>query len=296
MFQVNAINTKENVNIEITPITSHINKNTTITLHFKDNTGNRIESGNIILKIEGNKVYEGRIQEGLLEYTTIFRKIGKYNLSVLYLENDRYQASQKEITFMVLKTKTKIIVDNTSFIRGENNTLQVQVIGEDGHVTKGNVRLVVNDKTLFQKELVYGFAEFNLFFNNTREYKLNVIYDNNIEYESSFFTTKIFPLQKKLSLKTESVLVICGEESIIVTKVVDDKKNLYPYGKMIYKINGKILKDNNGNIIFIKNTEGVFVLNHTFNFKSKKYNIRYIFADEKIRLYQNDVLEVKNKI
>lgn len=148
----------------------------------------------------------------------------------------------------------------------------------------------------FQKELVYGFAEFNLFFNNTREYKLNVIYDKNTEYESSFFTTKIFPLQKKLFLKTEAVRVIYGEESIIVTKVIDDKKNKYPYGKMIYKINGKILKDNNGNIIFIKNTEGVFVLNHTFNFKSKKYNIRYIFADEKIRLYQNDVLEVKNKI
>ena len=296
MFQVNVINTKENVNIEIPPITSHINKNTTITLHFKDNTGNRIESGNIILKIEGTKVYEGRIQEGLLEYATIFRKIGKYNLRVLYLENNRYQASQKEITFMVFKTKTRIIVDNTSFVRGENNTLQVQVIGEDGPVTRGSVRLVVNDKVLFQKELVYGFAEFNLFFNNTREYKLNVIYDKNTEYESSFFTTKIFPLQKKLFLKTEAVRVIYGEESIIVTKVIDDKKNKYPYGKMIYKINGKILKDNNGNIIFIKNTEGVFVLNHTFNFKSKKYNIRYIFADEKIRLYQNDVLEVKNKI
>ncbi len=77
--------------------------------------------------------------------------------------------------------------------------------------------------------------------------------------------TTTFNVEKAATVTTVNPIVITSSYTVDLTaKVTDLNNNLVDGGKVVFKVNGKTLKDENAKVIYIKVDNGQAILSHTF--------------------------------
>ena len=164
-----AVTFRNNPNYENTnsSITLYAKKNTVITLNelnpvyntetkisgtLSDEKGNLLSNQNIRLIVD-NSIIDLVTEDGLFEYTTVFKNVGQQSITAVYDGFNEYQKSESNITFNVEKQDVTVTVDEISeAAAGTNVTITGRFMDANQKaISNSNVRLYVNGEKYYAK-------------------------------------------------------------------------------------------------------------------------------------------------
>ena len=154
-------------NIEVLPIPTHISVENVTTYPDKDviipinvtADDNKTFSGNVTIIVPDGSNQTVEIINGTGNATWHVPKDytpDKYNDTVKFAGNVTYLPSEGNGTITVLKAPVDIIVGNVTAKPGDNVTIPIKVIPQDGSIFNGNVTVELPDGTKKVVEIING--------------------------------------------------------------------------------------------------------------------------------------------
>ena len=213
------------------------------------------------------------------------------------------------ITVKTLKANTNITIEPSTFIAGQTTTIKATVkASDDSIVDGGKVSFKVNGKLLKDEngKVIYakvtdGIAQVEYTAPESMEGKdINVtaIYSGSAKYNKTTETVNVSVTSAtptpESTFTTDNVTAKAGE-SITLTATITGGENQINTGKVVFKINGKTVKDENGKVIYAKVVNGIATVEYTLpaNMKAQNYNITAVLlVPNQEKLEANAVLTV----
>lgn len=188
--------------------------------------------------------------------------------------------------------ENKLKIDTTEFTAGETTTITASIYyGSEVNTTifKGKVTFKVNGKTLKEidgkviyAKVVNGVAtieNYEVPSDWTKEgTTIEAVYSGSTQYDKlTSEKTEITVTPKELTLTTENVTTTSGNTTTLTATFNDNTINT---GKVIFKVNGKTLKDTNGKVIYAKVVNGQVTVNYTIpeSMKVGNYTITAVYT------------------
>ena len=297
-FHTRKINTKLIIDsIENTTIDTNI----FITGKLVDEFGNIVPNTFINITVNNNMIELYVDANGT--FTCIYKTniLGENNITLQYNGNDTYNPSSNEASFNVRKLKSTIVVDSIVGYIGENITLTARITDENGKlVNGGNIVFKFNGKTLREDgrfdstaspmkfKVVDGIVKYitvaDAYLRNVKH--ITATYSGSYNYESSKAEYNHVLLNKRSAQISVTVTPNFTKQNtkIVFNATIKDvtingtnTSIINNNGKVIFKINGKVVKDEDGNIIFVK------VVNNSANYT-------YYIPKGMASVYNNSVL------
>ena len=297
-FNTRKINTKLIIDsIENTTIDTNI----FITGKLVDDFGNIVPNTFINITVNNNMIELYVDANGT--FTCIYKTsiLGENNITLQYNGNDTYNPSSNEASFNVRKLKSTIVVDSIVGYIGENITLTARITDENGKlVNGGNIVFKFNGKTLREDgrfdstaspmkfKVVDGIVKYitvaDAYLRNVKH--ITATYSGSYNYESSKAEYNHVLLNKRSAQINVTVTPNFTKQNtkIVFNATIKDvtingtnTSIINNNGKVIFKINGKVVKDEDGNIIFVK------VVNNSANYT-------YYIPNGMASVYNNSVL------
>ena len=297
-FNTRKINTKLIIDsIENTTIDTNI----FITGKLVDEFGNIVPNTFINITVNNNMIELYVDANGT--FTCIYKTsiLGENNITLQYNGNDTYNPSSNEASFNVRKLKSTIVVDSIVGYIGENITLTARITDENGKlVNGGNIVFKFNGKTLREDgrfdstaspmkfKVVDGIVKYitvaDAYLRNVKH--ITATYSGSYNYESSKAEYNHVLLNKRSAQINVTVTPNFTKQNtkIVFNATIKDvtingtnTSIINNNGKVIFKINGKVVKDEDGNIIFVK------VVNNSANYT-------YYIPNGMASVYNNSVL------
>jgi len=236
----------------------------------------------------------GPSEDGKFNYTYTPQKPGDYELRFAFAGNNTHAASEATVIYHIRGYVLK--VDTTEFVKGSNATLQASIYFEDQvstDINTGKVTFKVNGKTVKDANGKIIYAKI---VNGTAKIENYTIPDEwdkkNITIQAvSSASSQIFKL--KSELETLKIVEEIVDEPVFTTESIDatvgaqvtfkatikDSDKVINEGKVVFKVNGKTLKDANGKIIYVKVVNNQAVLDYEIpeSWKVKQYTITAVF-------------------
>ncbi len=281
-------------------------KNVTIKTMTTDTDDIAVTNGTIIVRdMDENVLTTMNVCDGVAVIVIPESQPGKLELIVEYQENDYYHASiavntsaigtpYENVTIIdVMRAKTIITLSDMVGYAGETVTITANVADVNGDmVTGGKVAFKVNGKTLkddngkvIYVKVVNGmasiqwtvpeeFADKNVTI--TATYSGSTIYDQS----NTNVTTTV---TKAVPTITTSDITAAKGETITLTATITYNDNVINTGKVVFKINGKTVKDASGKVIYARVIDGMATIEYTIpeSMKSKDYTLTAIFTSTK---------------
>ena len=189
--------------------------------------------------------------------------------------------------------ETTLQIDTTTFTIGQTANITASIYyGNDilTNISKGKVTFKVNGKTLKDEngkviyaKIVNGTATIENYQVPTEWAKegttIQAVYSGSIECEKlTSEKTEITITKEEPTLTTESITATAGT-TIQLKATITDGDKVINSGKVVFKINGKTVKDTNGKVIYAKIVNNQVIVNYTLlaDMKAKEYNITATF-------------------
>ena len=213
------------------------------------------------------------------------------------------------ITVKTLKPNTEIIIEPSTLTAGETTTIKATVkASDDSVVNAGKVSFKVNGKLLKDEngkviyaKVVDGVATVEYTAPESMEGKdinITAIYSGSTKYNKTTETVNVSVTSAtptpESTFTTENMTAKAGE-SITLTATITGGENQINTGKVVFKINGKTVKDENGKVIYAKVVNGIATVEYTLpaNMKAQNYNITAVLlVPNQEKLEANAVLTV----
>lgn len=299
----------EDVIINIDPVVGKVNKTITITANVKSLNSTNIPIGIMTFTIDD---YQENVEIvngwALLNHT--FMDTLNTSIKVTYtpVDLDCFNANSNITTISITTDDYTLKVDTLNFTTGQTNTIKASIYTNNqitANINKGKVIFKVNGKTLKDAN---GKVIYAKVFNGTAtidDYEVPDTWNNTTNIQAVY--TGIGDLK---SIKSDNVLITVKTPKI--TLMFDDltssrNQNLQiniqvtsgqkpiNKGKVILKINGKIIKDSNNEVIYSKLTDGIATINYTIpsTMKVNNYTITAIYIDTNYeRIEVNKTLQI----
>lgn len=294
IFNITSI--KSNVTLTVENNTVRVNENETVSVLVTADNNQVVNSGNVTFIIRSWKfdvpVEDGRAKLNLIVNESWYERP---NLRLIYSGSDLYNyQSTSNIAMNILEAlPITLKIDNTEFTTGENTSIQASIYKGDDvftQINKGKVTFKVNGKTLKDSN---GKVIYAKVVNGTaiiENYEVPSTWDNNTTIEATYTGSA-----EQATLKSEKTNITINpteptmsiinvtsapSETIQITAQITQSDNPIKTGKVVFKINGKTVKDSNGKVIYAKVTDGVATINYTIpeNMKIDTYEIKAIFT------------------
>jgi len=185
--------------------------------------------------------------------------------------------------------KIELIIDTTTFTPGENTTIQAGIYF-DGEIitdiTKGKVTFKVDGKTLkdtngkvIYAKIVNGTATIE---NYTVPYTwkegstIQAIYSGSTQCDKLTSEKTEITINKEAPTFTIDPIEPTAAGSTITLKAtITDNNKVINTGKVVFKINGKTVKDANGKVIYAKVVNNEVIVEYTLpdSYKAKDYTV-----------------------
>ncbi|OED29695.1 Ig-like domain repeat protein [Methanosphaera sp. WGK6] len=302
-------NTVYNTGNATTTVTKKIK--TTITLDNLDKflSGETSMINAIVVDAEGNNVTTGNVtftdEEGNVLGTIVLNNgvasINPFETSKIseitakYNGNDIYEESSITSSINVKYTTNITIKDINAKINDIIN-LTANIDAYNVVVNEGKVIFKINGKTLRNSEgniiyanVVNGVAtiedvkvEYNWLNKNTI---VSAVYSGSSNFMNVRSSEKLMNITKRvatLEIVNDMSVYVAGQTISLSVKVMD-MNSIVTGGKVVFKLNGKSLRDENGNIIYGEvNDEGVATITYTLPAKmsAKNYVVSCVYADK----------------
>ncbi|WP_323737584.1 hypothetical protein PXD04_11105 (plasmid) [Methanosphaera sp. ISO3-F5] len=225
------------------------------------------------------------------------KKINNLTNTINDLNNKNKQLEEiiKELNKTTPKLNTTITIKPVKATIGEITTITANIKDTNNKaVTGGRVIFKVNGKTLKDEtgntlyaEVKDGTASIN--------YKVQSVWMKNTTYIEAVYSetekynttrtkqTGILNISKgkaKITLDKKTITAKAGQTITLRAKIIDANGNRINNDKVVFKINGKTLKDKNGNTLYAKVKDGEAVLEYTIpsTYSAKTYTLTAVFG------------------
>ena len=270
--------------IENSTIHAKVNDTITITAKVTDIKNNLLSEGNVTFKIDNNVIGVVTVMDGKasINYTIPFSNITSYKITATYEDNDNYAMKTTTGTIIIDKTSTKLLVGNITNT-GSMATLSAILMDGNGNLLDGVVEFRINNMTVGEVNITNKIALLTIDISkyDVGNYEITAIYEGNYYYNSTINTGILsinnYDVKQIINPITTKV---CS--TIKITSYIFTKENTpINTGKVIFKINGKTLRDTDGNIIQANVVDGVATINYTIpqNMAAKEYNFTCVFGN-----------------
>ena len=262
-------------------------------------TGNTINStklGMYMMNENNDQILDNRI---ITDYENAIFLLNTNNTNITnnYLQSKELVGDEAVIntrgTNNIIKDnqpKLEIKVDTTSFTIGENANITASIYYNNEVLTdinKGKVVFKVNGKTLKDSEGKVIYAKIVNGTTSIINYEVPESWDkDNIKieavYSGSAQCTALRSQKTDMTINkivtpsiTTEDITATTQSDITLTAQVMLAKDLESKAKVVFKINGKSVKDSNGKVIYAQVNNGVVSVNYTLpsTLKAKSYNI-----------------------
>ncbi|MDO5851852.1 MAG: Ig-like domain repeat protein [Methanobacteriaceae archaeon] len=309
----------DNANRSLTSTTIYIREETvTVMDNYVNNPGqllilnatvtslesNKTVNGSVIFKINGKTIITTTLINGIATYNYLLSddfSAKNYTITAKYNGTDSFKTSTINSTLTLNKIETNIILENTKIVKGDLAIFTATICDEYGRLIKeGIVEFKINGKTLPNKiAIVNGIAKYTYDIPedfSTKNYTITAIYAGNNMYNQSRVNATLTILKANASVQVSKVSGYAGTTVQLIANATDKLGNLINNGKMIFKLNGKTLKDENNKTIYVQVVNGQAILKYTIpeDFSTKNYTITAVFTDNNYnRAEANNTLTVK---
>ena len=277
--------------ITIDDITTLINTQTTLTASVTTINGDKLNSGTVTFTdSDGNTIAEATITDGTATATVTFTQTGESTITATYTPTSTgLSTSQATATITVEEPQTQITIDEVTAKAGETITLTARVTDQmQNNLNGGKITFKVNGKTVkdangkvVYAKVVDGVAtvQYTVADNmNGKNLNITATYSGTNKYNKATATITTTVEKATPTLTTESVTATAGSTIQLKANITDGDKVINT-GKVVFKINGKSVKDERGKVIYAKVINNQVILNYTLpsDMKSKDYNITAVF-------------------
>jgi hypothetical protein len=162
-------------------------------------------------------------------------------------------------TNIYINMPTETIIETTIPIEISITDEYGKTIVGGGDVPLNNtITLTINDQnitfTIKDETYTYNYTP-----NNTGTIQVTATYDGfDILHFNATTTTKTLTVNPKPESHTNTTTenLTLGDSTTLTATFIDDNDQLITSGKVIFKVNGKTLRDNNGNVIYTEIVDG----------------------------------------
>lgn len=274
-----------------------------------DTEGSTINNGKVIFTIDDEVIAEVDITEGIATTTITFTEEKNITIKASYQRNRDYNPSSAETKITIQKPESHTNTTDTNPTLGDTTTLTATFYDEnDEIITEGTVIFRINGKTLrdnegnvIYAEIIDGQATIPDV-NITKEWlkpdtTIQAIYVGNGDNEAIFTkATTINVTKPEATITLEAPTTTTIGETITLTANVTDRDKAINSGRVVFKLNGKTLKDDDGKALYVNVENGVATTTYTIpaKTKAKTYNLTAVFTDSATRQESNSLFLIKS--
>ncbi|RAP54382.1 MAG: hypothetical protein BZ137_02480, partial [Methanosphaera sp. rholeuAM130] len=273
-------NTPITTYVEVTPDVLCIGMSGTITAKAVDSNQNDV-TGTFALSLNGQEVYTSSGTTLSYDYTPT--QVGDLEVTVTFTpEESGYLSRVNETVISVVEYGAVISVDDVTADAGETVTLTASVKDVVGvAVTKGKVTFKVNGKTVKDAygKVIYakvtdGVAtvEYTVPEDYTgKNFTITAVYSGSsgLAKVQNTSTLTVNSPEASIEFENDPVTASVGQTVTFTVKVTGD------VSKVVFKINGKTVKDANGKVIYAKVVDGIASIDYVIpeDMKAKDYTL-----------------------
>ena len=284
---------------------AYINNIATITATVTDADGNSITTGSVVFTdSQSNILGQASVEDGRASIEVLYTQAFTTEVTATYIsDSESISNSSTTATLTVKQAMTIIEIDEVNLTAGKTINLTARVYDEAGNnISVGKVVFKINGKTLKDEngKVIYAKVTDGI---ASIEYTIDdVLAGENITLAASFSgNSKIAKantsINTTVNIKEATLTLSSPEEvqagsTVTFTATINDSK-VVNTGKIVFKINGKTLKDENGKIIYAKITDNVASIEYTIpeSMKAKEYNLTAVLLSS-----EYEKLEAVNEI
>ncbi|WP_455644925.1 Ig-like domain repeat protein [Methanosphaera sp.] len=278
------------VNITLKDNTLVINQENNITAIITDMGGKINMEGTVTFTdAEGNVLGTSTINDGIATITYTLTKAEDKIITISYEGNDVYAQSSVDEVITVTKVPTTITVDPITARIGDVITFTATVTQGENTITNGKLIFKVNGKTLRDANgnVIYATVKDGKFVVENVEVLagwakdgsvITAVYGGYGDLGSSRVNTSITVTKRDATTTMSNITAKAGEIITLTVQVTDDVT--VNGGKVVFKLNGKTLRDDNGDVIYATVNNGVATVTYTLpvNMSAKNYTITSVFS------------------
>lgn len=194
-----------------------------------------------------------------------------------------YESTTQQLNISIPPIETRTTIEDITGVMYTPTTLTAIVTDLNStNMTTGSVTFTDNEgNTLAQSSVNNGIATATVTFNKEIDSTITATYNpETTEYTTSTATASL-NIQKPITNIAIDEITATAEETITLTaRVTDQLSNNITGGKIVFKINGKTLKDTDGKVIYTKVVDGVATTNYLIpnNLAGKNINITATYS------------------
>ena len=295
--------------VTLDELTAFVNNTCTISATVTDIDGNDIDTGIVeFIDGEGNILGQANVENGVASIDVLYTKELTTQVTATYTSGSEYITdSETTATLTVRKANTIIEIDDVELIAGQTVNLTARVFDEAGNnISVGKVVFKINGKTLkdangkvLYAKVVNGTTTIEYTVPDElagAEINITATYSGNSKIPGANTTITTTVNTKGASLTLTSPEEVQVGSTATFTATINDNK-VVNNGKVVFKINGKTLKDANGKVIYARIIDNVATIEYTIpeSMKAKVYNLTAVLlADEYDRLEATNEIKITN--
>ena len=298
-----------------------IKKNTTLTVYDTIGKANNtillnatvkavnstVNDGKLVFKINGKTL---RYDNGTPIYISIVNGKATYNYTIpcnwsaknytitaVYSGTWEYNYSRSNNSTLTIvptnNSNTIIEVNPVTGVKNETIYLNASIHDMNGvKVDCGNVIFKINGKTIRDSE---GKPIYTAVHNGTVSYKfyipynwsaknytITAVYTGDNTHQQSRINNTLTVLNRNANITiTSKNLAKINTNHVLSARIRENNNNTINRGVVIFKLNGKTLKDSQGNTLYCNITRGIALLNYSLKgLAPKNYNLIAVYSDK----------------
>ena len=240
---------KTNVKIEVL---NNTQSNVTIDITVKDQNNNLVKQQEVKVTLPNGTVIDTKTDSnGKIQVIDKTVSVGERNITVEVLSANGYIGTTETEHFTVINNTTKpeetkttqIIAEQDGYTPGENS-IKITLNDETGNPIKdATVKILDSDKKIISTAKTDSNGNANVKLDTYDEsYKVTVSYDGDKDYKASKTTLTVKTFKKTVTVKVDQVKGFIGENIKLVAHITDKEGNPVNGGNVVFKINGKTLR------------------------------------------------------
>ena len=264
---------------------------------ISNSNNNTIASGSFnVPNYDGYVINLTKSYNNTIYFNTIQSKTYKGDNAILQDNQEnivRDNIPGKESTYSSNNVFLNVIPSTTTVTVGDTITITAYVTYKEGTawnaplypVTSGTVLFDVNGELSRVAVDEDGIASVNYTvpFTSQESFKVVTEYEYNTEYAAKLTENTITVIKRNatLTILDDNHEYKAGE-TVTIRAILTDGDTLIKSGRVVFKLNGITLKDENGKPIYAKVVNGIAILNYTISntFSAKTYNITAAFSTD----------------
>jgi len=249
-----------------------------------------VNEGFVTFIIKNKVIGTADVINGLATLNFVYNTTLNDSIKAVYSGSEIYNPSNNSQILMIYKEPTNIILSPVFCNVQDTITFTAQIVGAISNVSSGKCVLKINGKTLkdengkvIYKKVNNGIVSFNTTLSPTLEgiYNYTVVYSGSASYEASRATNALIINKRNYTINLNITPNSTKRGCIInLTATLNSSNITINTGKVIFKLNGQTIKDENGNNIYlnVKNNKAelLYTIPETLNIGEKTIKAVYI--------------------